>query len=1435
MDSSSIVRSSRHSTAFAVAIALAVVLGSSLALGASPTAAASSNPTVSAASGPLAQVSGPSYPTQTPGAASQYGYTVTPDPSVSTANQPMTVLVSLGSEAGLSAFVDQVQNPASPMYHAFASPSAIAGAFGADPGAYASDAAYFAGYGLTATPDPTRMVLSVTGTIPEIEAAFHTRIGAFQESYRSPGLWSPLFGNASADLNSTTSRTIFLSTGNAYLPSGMHAAGIAGLGTLFAQPQLSTAFVGLSPATGLAALGHTTSIPSGTTAISAASALGKKGTAACASQNYTWGQLLGIDWQFLFPCSMPALTGGVNLWNGVNTIRGASDRGQGVTIGILDVGCPIPSDLQTFKNLTGVDLPSHLTVVSLNTPFEFNPNTNLTGCINNGFDYGWTIETTLDLEYAAAMAPQAHIVLISIGDASLTSFDSALLFTSQYLTTGGATALPAGVASVLNLFTGATSQTTSAADSSVSITSNSYGTGEFLTAIFGTPQYLGLENEVLDILAAEGVTNLFASGDSGPSVYPFPVQAAIPADASGVTSVGGGMVTAEYNGQEFPNTGVSVTISGEPMIVVPVSGVASYTYWLEALYIIFGYPSGNVTVPALPPGWVGGGLGQSSSLPQPWWQNALDVYDSGARIDPVISGSAAFNMSVYAFGAWQLTYGGTSFATPIFAGEWALIEEQALAAFGTPKFGEINALLFEAHNAQQAGATGTNPYLPMTDIGTGGITFLSCPASACGINIYQVTGLWGPSNPYATYLVASQDEFPQDQNLPSWFGTLNNPAGSGWNYLQGLGMPFIDKLDGVLIGPMPSAHRVLDSPPFTVEQVAGGALVPIQALLAGTTYTLEVVGLSGPLSGTFSVTAYSGGVTTTTTVSGPFPYTPLFTPQQPFTNGSEYGYFRVVAMGSKSPPSSFQDFAVAQPMLADGTLTLGVMTPLGLVTAGEAQVPMEQATGLGPVITGGQALVTLDGVPVGGAVITQTALDVPPAAIADPTIPVAAPGQTLGTYLTTASGLAAFWTDSGQLFVDVLAQAPGTVGPILPVVFSLQASYDGLVSNAVTVVAEPQSGYFSTNLGMENGQITGTVGFYGMTYLDFLNVSVGSAPGEFENFTFPAGTTYTGQIAVDLTAPENGPAVVSVMAAGESTFMTINCGGLVGYGSYFMLCGLNSPFTYASVWEDPVVLLPATLSSSTARGTVEGVDTVTWTGAAMPGASGTLSLVWAGGSEVLAHGVSGSYALDTTRLLDGAYQLVYAETAPGAVPTTQTLNLYADNQVAGLSKLVGQLNTELSADQATIASLNAQAASLESSIASDQASLASLQAQVASLSGQTSALQSELAAAQATASSLRSQLSALQASSPADSTLVVSLQGQVSAADLTISSTSAQLDALTTKLQTLQSELNARTPALPLWGLLVIVALSAAVIGLVTVVFAQRRRSLPSPKRRDAR
>ncbi len=1389
-------------------------------------------PTASPAGGPLVQVSAASYSSDTSQQAAGYGYTLVPDEDPTLASQEMSVEVSVGASESLQNYVEQIQNPASPMYHHFLTLGGLGADFGASAEQYASDLAYFAQYGLSVQPDPGRMMISVTGTIPGIEAAFHTQIAAFSEQYYSPGEWNPLFGDASAGLNSTTNRTVFLSTEAAYLPGSMEVGSVAGLSTVFAQPEVATAFPGLSPGTSLSALGADTSIPAQDTAttIPAAQALGGRVGSGCHTQNYTWGLLEGIDWQFFFPCTMPALTGAVSLWHGTDAINGASDEGQGITIGIIDVGCPYASDLEAFQNYTGLKVLSRLTVIGINTPFEFFNDTNLAGCIDNGLVYGWTGETSLDIEYAAAMAPRAHIDLISVGDSSLTSFDTAYGLTAQYLATGSPETLPAG-SDVLNLVTGTTSSTTSLAASSVTITSNSYGTGEELTAIFGTPVYLQIENNALDELAAIGVTNIFASGDSGPTTYPFPLQPDIPADAEGVTSVGGGMATAEYDGQEFPNTGVSTNISGELMVVAPVSGLASFTYWSEELVYKF---SPTETIYALPPGETGGGFGQSASQPQPWWQNALDTYSSGALIDPVVSGSAGFNMSIYVFGAWQLTYGGTSFATPVFAGEWALIEEQSLVAFNAPKFGEINALLFEAHNAAEAGAVSVDPFVDMTNIGTGGFYLLN----EFGPGTYYFGGLWAPSNLFGTYLLSSQDEFPQDQNLPYWYATLNNSAGPGWNYLQGLGLVNVGKLDRVLIGAIPATQRALDDLAFYVVEKQGSTLVPVTSLVAGSTYEFELISSSGvPYTGAFALTTYSGGVRSTRDISGDmFSYTPLWTAQNPFTNGSEYGYFYLVSLSEvPAPPWTFQDFAVIQPLLSSGTLTLGVETPLGLVTTGEAEVPMFTSTGIAPTLTGGTALVTLNGVPVGGAEITQTVVDVPSAAVPDPSIPVSwdAPGSVIGSYLTSASGTGAFWTDSGEYYIDWIL-AWESVGydyndivtpPILPVSFTLQASYDGLTSNLVTVVSEPGSGYFDQQLAVSAGHVTGNIEFYDMNYLEYLNVSDGGSAGMYDNVTFPANTTYTGTLSVDLTTPMSGPVVVSIVGAGEATYEITGCGALAGYGYYFAICGFNPPNVFQFVWADPVAFVPATLSAATSGPAITGDDLLTFAGTDVVGAQGSLELISPSGSITpLAVGLTGSYSLNTANLADGLYTVEFIETVPSLAPVVETLELYANNQAAAIAADLGGAQAQLAQEASALPSLSATVSGLAAGHDASATELASAADEIA-------AVQADLSGVQTTLSTLGARVAELESQTTVNETEVASLQAGVTSTEAEITADLGELAALQAEVGSLHATPDASAGGVGIGSFTfvevgVLVAIGSLLSGL-GAYWAGRRKTRP--------
>src|SRR5437667_7863573 len=90
--------------------------------------------------------------------------------------------------------------------------------------------------------------------------------------------------------------------------------------------------------------------------------------------------------------------------------------GSGQTIVIVDAfGSPtIASDLALFDARFGISAPPSFTIFCGNSPTPLDPSTCPVVNINANpkhDEFGWTIETSLDVEYAHAMAPGANIVL----------------------------------------------------------------------------------------------------------------------------------------------------------------------------------------------------------------------------------------------------------------------------------------------------------------------------------------------------------------------------------------------------------------------------------------------------------------------------------------------------------------------------------------------------------------------------------------------------------------------------------------------------------------------------------------------------------------------------------------------------------------------------------------------------------------------------------------------------------------------------------------------------------------------------------------------------------------------------------------------------------------------------------------------------------------
>lgn len=208
---------------------------------------------------------------------------------------------------------------------------------------------------------------------------------------------------------------------------------------------------------------------------------------------------------------------------GLTSILNAGYTGTGQTIIIIDsFGSPtIAQDLQTFDAGYGLPDPPAFTVLTPLGTVPFDP--------TNGDQVGWAAETTLDVEWAHAMAPGAHIVLL----------------TSPVSETEGVQGMPEFLA--LEKY---------ALDHKLGkIISQSWGATEnTLFTPAGQQVFVNFE-DFYQRAAEEHVTVFASSGDFGSSnpdingnIYPFPTVI-YPASSPQVTAVGGTSLYADTSGK----------------------------------------------------------------------------------------------------------------------------------------------------------------------------------------------------------------------------------------------------------------------------------------------------------------------------------------------------------------------------------------------------------------------------------------------------------------------------------------------------------------------------------------------------------------------------------------------------------------------------------------------------------------------------------------------------------------------------------------------------------------------------------------------------------------------------------------------------------------------------------------------------------------------
>ncbi len=118
---------------------------------------------------------------------------LTPLGNLPSTNQLQLALgVPLRDAAGLDAFLAQVYNPSSPLYHQYLTPRQFTDQFGPTAEAYQSliDFARSNHLVITATHD-NRMLLDVTGTAADVQAAFHVHLRVYQHPSESRTFFAP--------------------------------------------------------------------------------------------------------------------------------------------------------------------------------------------------------------------------------------------------------------------------------------------------------------------------------------------------------------------------------------------------------------------------------------------------------------------------------------------------------------------------------------------------------------------------------------------------------------------------------------------------------------------------------------------------------------------------------------------------------------------------------------------------------------------------------------------------------------------------------------------------------------------------------------------------------------------------------------------------------------------------------------------------------------------------------------------------------------------------------------------------------------------------------------------------------------------------------------------------------------------------------------------
>ncbi|HVP69260.1 MAG TPA: S53 family peptidase [Anaeromyxobacteraceae bacterium] len=358
-------------------------------------------------------------------------------------------------------------------------------------------------------------------------------------------------------------------------------------------------------------------------------------TSSTATATY-WGNRYGqditnSDLGTLSPCGYQPS----DIWGAydLNGLYGKGLDGTGQTIAIVDAygSTTIQQDAATFSGLYGLP-PPDITIVGTPSASPYDP---------DDTKAGWATETTLDVEWAHAIAPGAKIVLVVTSDDPNDPTNTADSDVNLAAAIHAASKIPG-----------------------VSTISNSYGSPESQTPT----ALLQMWHCVIRSAAARGISVNFSSGDSGDfSAGTGPTDVSSPASDPAATSVGGVSAVLKQDGSIAFETGWGTNITriadpeslGSPPVDPPLHN--------GFLFGAGGGPSGYWWQPryqwSLP--------GKSRLVPDISW-----VADPYTGVEIVLTYDDAGDQTVEVIG-------GTSLSTPMFSGLWAIANQSAGRLLGS--------------------------------------------------------------------------------------------------------------------------------------------------------------------------------------------------------------------------------------------------------------------------------------------------------------------------------------------------------------------------------------------------------------------------------------------------------------------------------------------------------------------------------------------------------------------------------------------------------------------------------------------------------------------------------------------------------------------------------------------------------------------------------